>query len=420
MIYRMFIMVLLILPYSTPIHAAPVAMESHTPKPPLTLELAIQRVLEHNPELAAFSWDIKAKQGAVEQESRKPNPELELEIENIAGTNETKGLKSAEYTFLVSQDITLAGKRQKRMAAAQLDQRISQKELDVKRADLIWQTRKQFLELQYLQQKMNFRRMMKQMAQQFLEKVKIRIQAGRTSPAEQARAEVALIRSQMELNQLSAELTLARQQLAALWAGDHADFERVEGKLALTASPMPLDLLINNLQNNKDLSLMTAGIEHRLSLLTIEKANRKPDLTISSGIRHMNDAKSTAFVAAISLPVPLFDKNRGNIKTAAFLVEKARAEKKAAHTMLVNRLKYLHGQMAIIHQNAITLRDTVIPKALEAYQVMLAGYSEGKFTYLDVLDAYVSSVGSMEEYLQTLYEYRQLETDIQRLADWKK
>lgn len=391
--------------------------EKVPPKTTLTLDQAIQRVLKHNPELTPFSWDIKAKQGTIEQESRKPNPELELEIENIAGTNEAKGLKGAEYTLLASQEITLAGKRRKRTATAQLDKTLSQKELEVKKADLVWETRKQFLEIQYLQQKMSFRKMMKGMAIQFRDKVKIRIRAGRTSPAELARAEVALVRSQMELDKLNAELALARQKLAALWGGEMVDFDRVAGKLELADSPIPLDHLSKGIKHNRDLSLLAADIQHHASLLILERANRRPDLTVTGGIRHMSDAKSSAFLVAVSLPVPLFDKNRGNIKTAAYLVEKAKANKKAAFTSLVNQLKQLHGHLAITHQNAKTLKTTVIPKSLEAYQVMLAGYSEGKFTYLDVLDAYVSGVGSMEEYLHTLYEYRQIEADIQRIIE---
>jgi cobalt-zinc-cadmium efflux system outer membrane protein len=415
MIFRIFIFIFLFV-LLLPATPAP-ASGQETPAVSLTLEQAIQRVLKQNPELAAYTWDIKAKQGTVEQESRRPNPELELEIENVAGTNETRGLKGAEYTVLVSQALQLAGKRQKRAASANLDKTLSHKELAIKKADLVWHTRKQFLETLYLQEKFKVRRGMKKLAEQFRDKVSIRILAGRTSQAELSRAEVAVHRSQMALDQLKDELDVSRRKLAALWGSTTPGFETVTGHLEPDPSPIPLDTLAKALENNKDMSLLAADIQYRASLLTLEQANRKPDLTVSGGIRRLNDAHSTAFTFSVSLPIPLFDKNRGNIKTAGYLLEKAKAYKKAAKVNLLNRLNVLHGRMTTTLRNAKTLKTIIIPKALETYRVMLKGYSEGKFTYLDVLDAFGTGLEVMEEYQHTVYEYHQLKVDIQRLTE---
>ena len=85
----------------------------------LTLNQAITRALSNNPEIASFAFEINKAQGRIIQAGLMSNPDLSLEIENIAGTGDFRNFKSAEGTLLISQEIQLGNKRDKRKKAFQ-------------------------------------------------------------------------------------------------------------------------------------------------------------------------------------------------------------------------------------------------------------------------------------------------------------
>jgi len=384
----------------------------------LTLSQAIRKVLKSNPELAPYDWEIKAKEALIYQESRRPNPEVEVEVENFAGSNETKGFDGAEYTFLVSQEILLGGKRKKRIDTATLEKSLSQRDLDIKKADLLLETKKRFLTILFLQEKLKLRQEMLKLGKQLIEKIEARIVAGRTSSAELTRAQVSLARETMEQTKLEQEISVARFHLAALWGSSKPGFLRVAGDLTDGVDvPLPeYNQLHPGLEENSQIKRLASEAELLRSTVRLEEAARVPDVTVAGGIRRMNDAHSTAFVFNISLPVPIFNKNKGNIQSARYFTRKAEAELQATRTVLSSRLNLLLEQLKLSAKHAEMLKTTVMPKAKETYELISKGYGQGKYDYLEVLEAYRTQLEVQQEYLEAVFQFRQIKADIQRLT----
>jgi len=63
----------------------PAAAEIVEPTGVVTLKQALELALEHNPELKAFSWDIRAAEAGRLQASLRPNPSLDVTIEELGG-----------------------------------------------------------------------------------------------------------------------------------------------------------------------------------------------------------------------------------------------------------------------------------------------------------------------------------------------
>src|SRR5690554_2512483 len=87
-------------------------------QPSLTLREALSRSLEHSPALAEFPYRQRAAEARALQASLSPNPELSLEVENLAGSGRFDGADSAEVTLALSQVIELGNKRRLREAVA--------------------------------------------------------------------------------------------------------------------------------------------------------------------------------------------------------------------------------------------------------------------------------------------------------------
>ena len=113
-----------------------IANTSPQPAGALTLQQALAAGLMHSPELASFSWDVRAAEARELQAGLLPNPELSTEVENFGGNNEMQGFKSAETTVQISQLFETGGKRGYRKRTAELEKNLAGWEYEIKRLDV--------------------------------------------------------------------------------------------------------------------------------------------------------------------------------------------------------------------------------------------------------------------------------------------
>ena len=84
----------------------------------IRLEDAIARAIEARPELVAADAERRALEAAERQAALPPNPELSLEVEDVAGSGEFSGVNEAQTTLRVLQPIELGGDRRARRTIA--------------------------------------------------------------------------------------------------------------------------------------------------------------------------------------------------------------------------------------------------------------------------------------------------------------
>ena len=120
----------------------------------VTLREALALALMHNPDLKAFSWDVRASEAKQLQASLWPNPELEVEIEEAGGSGERKGFDGAETTIQLSQLIEMGDKRGKRTKLASLEKELAGWDYEAKRLDVFTEVAKAFVEVLAAQQRL--------------------------------------------------------------------------------------------------------------------------------------------------------------------------------------------------------------------------------------------------------------------------
>ncbi|MCK5573681.1 MAG: TolC family protein, partial [Bacteroidetes bacterium] len=201
-----------------PAQADSITYPRESPTGILTLPRALSLALLHNPELAAFSHEIRAAEARALQATLYPNPELGIELENIGGSGSYSGFKSSETTIGLSQLILLGGKRAKATQAAALKGDLAAWDYEIKRLDVITAVRKAFLDVLAAQQSVSLNEDLVELSDQLVKTISKRVRAGKSSPAEQSRARVMLSATQVELQRSRRELEAARRQLAATWA----------------------------------------------------------------------------------------------------------------------------------------------------------------------------------------------------------
>ena len=398
-----------------PSHPAATAREMTEPTGNLHLGQAQALALRQSPALAAFAWEVRAGEARTLQAGLAPNPEIGIEFENFAGSNGLKGVDGAESTFALTQVIELAGKRPKRARVAALERDLSAWDYEAARLDVLTQVAQAFVDVLSAQERLAVDAELVDLAGQVFRTAAARVKAGKVSPIEATRAGVALSTSRIGLERAHQALTAAQARLVATWGGDGPTFERVVGDLESLQAIPSADVLRQRVEQNPDIARWATAMAQRQAAVTLEEANRIPDPTLGGGFRYFNESNDQAFLFEVSVPLPVFDRNQGNLLEARYQRVKAEEERRAAAVSVRTVLAATYAELSAAFTEASTLRDDILPGAQSAFDATSEGYRQGKFQFLEVLDAQRTLFEVRGQYIEALANYHKAVASLERL-----
>lgn len=363
--------------------SAPPAKEAVPAAEPLTLQRALALAMASNAELSAAKHELDATEGAVMQGGARPNPALSFLLEDARQTTRTT-------TLQINQPIEMGGKRAARISAAERGRDIAAAELAAKRAELRAAVVLAFHEVLLAQEQVKLAADAAELARRAADAAAKRVQAGKVAPVDETRARVAETIAQLDAALAAAELRLSRQRLAATWGDAALRFDRLEPVLDSGADggPLPtLQAMAARLAASPSLRRAQIEVQRRSALSDLERAKTTPDLTLSLGVKRDEQIGRQQTIVGLSIPLPLFDRNQGNLLEAVRREDKSRDALAAAEIALKTAVMQAWGRLDSAVTAALTLREQVLPGAQSAYDAASQGFALGKFSFLDVLDA---------------------------------
>lgn len=392
----------------------PVAAQPATepPLPPLTLSAALQQVRDQNPRLKSAEQARRAAAGRTVTARQLPNPSLGLESENFGGKRGRRGFDQAESTFSLSQPIELGGKRAKRTAIASLDGKLADWDAKTAELDLMAEAALAFTDVLYAQEAERLAGDLYGLAERAGAAAEARVRAGKVSPLEQTRAQVAVASARLERERARLRLADTKRQLVALWGSKDISF-RAEGSIGAPAPPPTLEELIASATGNPDVRRFDDEVLRQRANLSLEKAKRIPDPTVSVGVRRFEESNDDAFVAGLSIPLPVFNQNQGGVAEAGAELARSTYERDGAVQRLQRQVGEAYAELLAAYEASRTLREDVLPGAEHAYQAAEAGFRAGKFNFLDVLDAERTLFSARRDLVeqQAAYQRARITTD---------
>jgi cobalt-zinc-cadmium efflux system outer membrane protein len=382
----------------------------------LTLRDALVAALTNSPELATFSWEIRAKEAETLQAGLRPNPELGAEVENFGGTGGLGGFNGSEATIALSQIIELGGKRGKRLAVAVHEQNLAAWDYETARIDVLTETTKAFLQVLAVQEQLAVAEELVKVAEEVLASVSRRVKAGATSPVEENRARVELETSRIDRDRTSRALTAARKQLSAAWGATTPAFSEAAGSIEEVASPPSLEALQTNIEQSPVLARWTSELDYRQAALELERSRGAPDLSLGAGVRYLRDAEDVSLVVEFGVPLPIFDRNQGASRAAAMRVRRAEEDRRAAAVRIRTELAVSHEALLAAESEVQALRDRALPEAETAFQSAQDAYLRGSMRFTDVLDTERLLFELKSRYFGALARYHGTVADIERLT----
>jgi cobalt-zinc-cadmium efflux system outer membrane protein len=381
----------------------------------ITLRQALALALMHNPELKAFSWDVRVSQARQLQAGLWPNPEIEVEVEEVGGPGQRSGFDAAETTIQLSQLIELGDKRSKRRKLASLEKELAGLDYEAKRLDVFTEVTGAFIEVLAAQHRLGLTEELLQLSEELVDTVTKRVEAGKDSPLEKTKAAVALSNMKIQHQKTVQNLEFTRKQLASIWAGQKPRFESVAGKLD-SLSPIPsIDELIDLMEQNPDIARWPLEIDKGKASLELEKAKAISDITFSGGMKRFNETDDNAIVFGVSIPVPISDRNQAGKMAAAYNLARAREKQRAAQTRIQMELVKSYQALSSAYTEAAELDKNVLRGAESVFEASKTGYSQGKLDYLNVLDAQRTLFKAKAQYIDALASYHTAKADVERL-----
>jgi cobalt-zinc-cadmium efflux system outer membrane protein len=370
-------------------------LTGHAHSQTLTMRAALARALAASPRLTAADREVGIATGQRTQAGALINPEISYEQDNSFGTGIYRGTKSAETTLQISQAFEWFGKREARIAAGQAGIEVAAIQRTAVRLEVLSETAIAFLNVLGAQRRIQILDEQVAAIDGLTPLLQRRVEAGASSPAETGRAEVASALVKADRERVRATLASARRELAVLMGDTTPKFASVAGRLDAAGRPPSFQSVVTAIDANPQLVRWTAVYTQRNAELLLARLKPYPDVRISAGWRHFNQAfngtveekNDDAVRLSVSVPIPVFDQNQGNILSAQETLAKTKAEREVnRNTLIVVAGRAYDSLQASLRELAV-LRETAIPKARQAAEAISEGYGQGRYTLLEVLDA---------------------------------
>jgi cobalt-zinc-cadmium efflux system outer membrane protein len=384
------------------------------PAGPLDLRSALALALRFNPGLSSASREREATDAAVLQAGAWPNPVFDAQVEDLRRGNRTT-------TLQLSQPIELGGKRAARVTAAERARDQAASALLARRSELRASVITLFFEVLAAQERLRLAQDSVGLAEVATRAAANRVAAGKVSPLEESRARVAEAGIRVELLQAEGALRSARQQLAALWGNPNPRFTQADGALDRLPADAAADVE-GRLSAAPVLRQARLEVERRQALSDLEQARRVPDVTVSLGAKRVpadegmgSGSGRNQVVVGLSVPLPIFDTNRGNVAEALSREEKARDELAAAELQLGADVAQATERLRSARATALTLQRDALPGAEAAYKAAARGFELGKFSFLEALDAQRTLFQVRNQHLLAVADAHRAAAELDRL-----
>lgn len=365
--------VLMLLTFTTSVNAST----------PLTLEFAVKKTLQQNPQLHQFEFTrqrLLAKRDTLEL---NPAYHLGMELENFAGTGDTNALDRSELTVALSSVIELGDKRSSRVAVA--DARLNKFELEqqAQTLDILGELTSTYVLLLSTQQKLKLADEDILLTELLFDTVRKRAAQGAASDADVMRAKATLTQSKIQQESLRRRLERQKISLARFWGDTTAEFSTIEGDLFAFGKSKSFSSLYERVQQSPAMIVFASDMRLKEAGIRLAQTQNRSDLSWQFGVRHLEEVDDVGLTLGFSMPLFTKNRNRGAVSAAL-------AERNAIEYQRNDRLLSLHDRLFTAYSQRQQFIDAheqmkqlVIPDLEKALSITREAYNRGRLKYQD-------------------------------------
>ncbi|WP_312697686.1 TolC family protein [Sphingobacterium mizutaii] len=371
--------------------------------------------LKNNLQLIAYKFHIDKAEALIVQEKLWANPNLTVDNLNLWANSSFETMPNMIGNFGSKQQINMgleqlietAGKRKKRVAIKTLEKTSAQLEFEEILRQLKLDLRTNFYSLQRIQLEEQQLHSILELFSKLNEQYKVQAEKQHVSQVSYLRVHTELVGIQKELLDLKSQKNEILQQLKTLThlpdlnAGQLSfDQFQVEEKTLL-----PNDLKDQAKSQNIYLRSMANEIQLSEGQLSLEKAQRTPNLNLLMNYERGGNVMSNFIGIGVNIDLPIFNRNKGNIQAAKIQVEQGQAQLNAGQLEIGNEIDKLLNKLALYRENLTNWKDN----NTEAQQQVLENYikylKDQQVTLIEFIDFSQAFREAQQAYLELQESY---------------
>jgi cobalt-zinc-cadmium efflux system outer membrane protein len=383
---------------ATPTPTAPATSQSEAPvqdgpaapspaKQPLTLEQALAMAAHNSPRLRAAAARTARAAGSALASRAYANPTAEVyQGHQEARPVEFPGTPGLLQHYAVLQPVEIPAERHARRSAADAMLRASHASAAAEELAVMADTRRAFYEALRQRERIGQAQENLALVEDLRRRVAAEVGSGEKGGLELTRAEAELARARFEVR--GAELGYARA-IAGLRVSIAAPADLDLAPAGSFEPPRPLPALAELRPRVMDthplLAQARAGGQAAAASLRRERALRIPQPIAFAEFENQPDLRF--WRAGLSIPIPLWDRRRGQIAEAQAAVSEADAVQQQQRIELVAALERAYEQYQLADQQTSALESGSLRAAERAVAAAQAAYRFGERGIVEVLDA---------------------------------
>ena len=399
------------LPVATPEFQPPLGTEGR----PLTLDDLQQMAVQRSPVLKQATADIQGAEGAALQAGLYPNPTIGFQADTI-GTGGTSGYQGG----FLNQRIVTGGKLQLDQSAASIDVQIARLTYQKTRIDVLSQVRGRYFDVLVALERIRISRALADFADRTYRVQIERVKAGEAAPYEPLQLRIAAVQARAQVIQAYNNYASAWRQLAASVSCPGMKPTPLAGRLDRPIPQVGYDaILCQILRVHPDMAIAQAKVVRDQIRIKLARVTPVPDVTVNTVVQQDNTVEPFGSTASVqlSIPLPLFDRNQGNILSADAALIRDCQERDRVRDDLVTNLadafsRYQSSQVLVAYY-----RDGILNQQIMVYRGTYQRHLEDPDAvgFNDVVTAQQAVASNLTTYVQTLSDQWQGVVDLARL-----
>lgn len=388
----------------------------------LTLADLESLALSRNPTLTQASARVQAARGTWTQAGLKPNPMLGYMAEEV-GNEDSAGLQGA----FVSQEFVRGNKLGLSQNAAAQAIRQAQQNYSAQRYRILNDVRLSYYELLAAQSGVKLSRELQEVGERGLAQVRSLIAGQEVAPIEEVQARIEAQSARLLLVRAQNRHQAAWRRLAAIVGSPNMSLTAVDGSLSDNLPALNWDDALSTvLASSPELGAASARVSQARWAVERERAQPIPNVNVEGNVLYDDGTGDTVAGVRIGLPIPVHNRNQGNIRQAEANLLAARAEISRVELSLQQRLaaafeRYLNAREQVevyshrVQRGDQWVEEGIIPDSLRVLETIRRGQAAGQFTTLNVLTAQRTYFQARVAYLDLLRELQQSRVMIEGL-----
>jgi outer membrane protein, heavy metal efflux system len=376
----------------------------------ITLDDAIQMALRHNHNLLAARTTIQQSEAEETTANLRPNPVLLgdsqfLPIFQPSQFNSNYIDNTAQFDLGVSYLFERGKKRQHRLQAAKDQTAVTRSQVDDNERSLAFSVASAFINVELAESTLELANENLKGFQNTVDISDSRYKAGDISEDDLLKIKLQLLQFQTDVSAARLARVQGLSDLRQLLGYESIsadydvagafDYQPVKGNVE--------DFQARALQTRPDLRAAQQGVTAANSQFQLQKSIAKKDVTGQVSYTHLGDINNISLFGQI--PLPIFDRNQGEIARTGFAITQAQEQEKFANGQVLTDVRDAFENLRTNDQVVGLYRSGYLDEAQQSRDISEYSYRHGAASLLDFLDAERSYRTTELAYRQALASY---------------